>query len=123
MPPEHRNMPLDDAIVLIARNFEAYMLELREKATATVVAPAPAPKKDFVPPDQHTVYLLNLLADSRFLTVDELDRVISYLQTRRHQLAEGAPKAPGWFHFPLYCIRGEGQEKCLLCILSKTYLN
>ena len=104
VPPEHRNMPLDDAIVLIARNFEAYMLELREKATATVVAPAPAPKKDFVPPDQHTVYLLNLLADSRFLTVDELDRVISYLQTRRHQLAEGTPKAPGWFHFLLYVL-------------------
>ena len=121
MPPEHRNMPLDDAIVLIARNFEAYMLELREKATAPVVAPAPAPKKDFVPPDQHTVYLLNLLADSRFLTVDELDRVISYLQTRRHQLAEGALKAPGWFH---YCLRGEGQERSFcLVYFQKTYFN
>ena len=93
-------MPLDDAIVLIARNFEAYMLELREKATAPVVAPTPvAPKKDFIPPDQHTVYLFNLLADSRFLTVEELDRVISYLQSRRHQLADGMPKAAGLFHF------------------------
>ena len=87
-------MLLDEAIVLIEYNFEAYMLELRENATAPVVAPTPvAPKEDFIPPDQHTAYLFNLLADSRFLTAEKLDQAISYLQSLKRQLADGMPKA------------------------------
>lgn len=41
---------------------------------------------DFIPPDEHTKYLLNLLADDRVLTVEELDKVMKYLQERRARL-------------------------------------
>lgn len=93
-PQEHRNMPVDDAVALIGRSFDAYQLAKREKEAAAVAARAPPP---FVPPSQDILYLLNLLADKRQLTVDELDKVIKYLTERRDKLleAEGrlAPQA------------------------------
>ena len=81
-------MPLEDALKLIVRTFEAYIQEIREKATAPPPAPPPpAPARrdtpEFLPPDEHTAYLLNLLADNRILTLEELERVIGYLEKRR----------------------------------------
>ncbi|KAF7270632.1 nuclear receptor coactivator protein neosin [Rhynchophorus ferrugineus] len=77
IPQEHRNMPLDDALVLISRNFEAYMRG--EK-------PQPEDPNKMNLSDQHpkpVQMLLNLLAENRMLTSSQYDRVIKYLQERR----------------------------------------
>ena len=87
-------MPLEDALAFVSRNFVDYLKEKELKAVQTAPAPAkPAISTDFTPPDKQTSYLLNLLADNRFLTVDELDNVVDYLLSRREQLAKqtGAP--------------------------------
>lgn len=77
-------MPLDDALVLIGKKFEEYAREIREKGSAT----GPRGVEDFLPPTPQIHYLLNLLCDNRFLNIDELDRVISYLNDRRKRLLE-----------------------------------
>jgi hypothetical protein len=116
-PAEHRNMPYEDAMKLIARNFETYMQEMREKAARApaavisaarpglppvraaplAVVAAPAPKPEFVLPDSDTHYLLNLLADNRYLALDELDKVLRYLDLRYERLArqQGVPDRRG----------------------------
>ncbi|CAL1528072.1 unnamed protein product [Lymnaea stagnalis] len=97
VPQEHRNMPLDDAIALVGRSFEKYVEGLREKAKAASVplttAVAPISARVFLPASAEVAYLLNLLADNRALTVDELNTVIKYLQERRDKLidAESRP--------------------------------
>ncbi|KAI8790690.1 nuclear receptor coactivator 5 [Biomphalaria glabrata] len=90
VPQEHRNMPLDDAIALVGRSFEKYVEGLREKAKA---AAAPLTARVFLPATAEVAYLLNLLADNRALTIDELNTVIKYLQERRDKLidAESRP--------------------------------
>ncbi|ESN94806.1 hypothetical protein HELRODRAFT_193795 [Helobdella robusta] len=89
-PQEHRNMPLDDAITLITRSFDKYVLNKKERLTAAANA-----KDVFQPPGQNIVYLLNLLADIRFLTVPELDSVLEYLVERRNLLAR-TKNIPPW---------------------------
>ena len=107
-------MPYEDAMKLIARNFEAYLIELRAKSARSVtplvtppagrpvlppthVVPAAVPsvvaKPEFVLPDSDTHYLLNLLADNRYLTLDELHKVLRYLELRYDRLArsQGVP--------------------------------
>lgn len=90
-------MPLDDAIMLIGRSFEKYVEGLREKAKAAatplVATAAPISTRVFLPASAEVAYLLNLLADNRALTVDELNTVIKYLQERRDKLidAESRP--------------------------------
>lgn len=52
--PEHRNMPLEDAISLLARNFDAYLL--REKASRpseVSVVPATGPLTAINLTDRH----------------------------------------------------------------------
>ena len=111
-------MPLKDALTLMKSDFEevreriAKGLPLSAPAVAsspTPAAPAPPPAAAarpppatgtgdpaFVQPDKHTHYLLNLLADNRILTLEELDTVMDYLQERRKKLAGGAaPLRPG----------------------------
>ena len=117
-PAEHRNMPYEDAMKLIARNFEAYLLDLRAKSARSVtplatpaagrpvlpptrVVPSSVPsvvtKPEFVLPDSDTHYLLNLLADNRYLTLDELHKVLRYLELRYDRLArtQGLPSHRG----------------------------
>lgn len=89
---EHRNMPLDDAVALIGRSFVKYVEGLRGKpqAPAATLPPsssAPATRV-FLPPSTEVVYLFNLLADNRAVTVAELDVVIGYLQERREKLID-----------------------------------
>ncbi len=101
-------MPMDDALVLMSKKFEDYRRELvREKAAPPPVAPSPAAHvpppapvaaaasrptpsvpDDFLPPSPQIHYLLNLLSDNRFLNVEELDSIISYLSDRRKRLVE-----------------------------------
>ncbi|KAF9786586.1 hypothetical protein SFRURICE_016309 [Spodoptera frugiperda] len=63
---EHRNMPLEDALQLLSRNFQ----EVQRGG----------------PSGREAVYaLLGQLADGRTLTVLQYDKVIEYLQERREQ--------------------------------------
>ena len=117
-------MPLEDAMKLVARNFDAYLKDLREKQlraagppTAAPMSAAAAAKAEFTLPDAETHYLLNLLADNRFLSIEELDTVLRYLDDRRDRLAtlQGLPTKKGegltscglvkyWFVAELFCL-------------------
>ena len=95
-------MPLDDALILVGRKFEEYIQDIRAKSAPPPVVPrtgGPPGSQDFLPPDGQVHYLLNLLADNRFLTLEELDKVISYLNERRKSMAAGGP---GMAHFFIY---------------------
>lgn len=87
---EHRNMPLEDAMKLVASSFEKYIQTQREKAAvppAGVPSAAPAAgAPPFLPPSADIAYLLNLLADNRQLTIVELGKVIDYLKERKDKL-------------------------------------
>lgn len=85
---EHRNMPFDDAMSLLAINFDQYVRDQKEKATsqAALAPAAAAATPSFKLPDHHMHYLLNLLADKRYLSLDEIDQVMKYLQERRNEL-------------------------------------
>lgn len=66
LPQEHRNMPIEDALQLLSRNFQ----EVQRGG----------------PSGREAVYaLLGQLADGRTLTVLQYDKVIEYLQERREQ--------------------------------------
>ncbi|XP_069692035.1 nuclear receptor coactivator 5-like isoform X2 [Periplaneta americana] len=84
LPQEHRNMPLEDAVPLIMRNFEAYMRG--EKMPTTIPTPISVVSSSVPLTDRHPEaiqVLLNLLSDNRQLTVLQYDRVIRYLQDKR----------------------------------------
>ncbi|NWX12263.1 NCOA5 protein, partial [Aegotheles bennettii] len=103
---EHRNMPQADAMVLVARNYERYKTESREKEREEIARQAakmadeavlqererPPPGEEGVrgghPPGIQT--LLNLLADNRYLTAEETDKVINYLRDRKERLLRGS---------------------------------
>ncbi|NXX41728.1 NCOA5 protein, partial [Tricholaema leucomelas] len=105
-PQEHRNMPQADAMVLVARNYERYKTESREKEREEIARQAakmadeavlqerdrPPPLEEGVrgghPPGIQT--LLNLLADNRYLTAEETDKVINYLRERKERLLRGS---------------------------------
>ncbi|KAH8018247.1 hypothetical protein HPB51_000858 [Rhipicephalus microplus] len=70
---EHRNMPLDDSLKLVARHF-------REQVEAQKAA---AGGPDHLGPDRELQFLLKLLVDSKYLSIPELDRIIKYLTERR----------------------------------------
>ncbi|CAH2090983.1 unnamed protein product [Euphydryas editha] len=66
LPQEHRNMPIEDALQLLSRNFQ----EVQRGG----------------PSGREAVYaLLGQLADGRSLTVLQYDKVIEYLRERREQ--------------------------------------
>ncbi len=67
---EHRNMPLEDAMGFIAKNFEA-----------AVDGKLPGVTGDVLPEDIRTV--LGFLADNRPLSVMEYDKLIRYFSIRR----------------------------------------
>ncbi|XP_039555715.1 nuclear receptor coactivator 5 isoform X2 [Passer montanus] len=105
-PQEHRNMPQADAMVLVARNYERYKTESREKEREEIARQAakmadeailqererPPPMEEGVrgghPPGIQT--LLNLLADNRYVTAEEIDKVINYLRDRKERLLRGS---------------------------------
>lgn len=101
-------MPQADAMVLVARNYERYKAETREKEREEIARQAakmadeailqererPPPMEEGArgghhhPPGIQT--LLNLLADNRYLTAEETDKVINYLRDRKERLLRGS---------------------------------
>ncbi|XP_023290629.1 PE-PGRS family protein PE_PGRS30 isoform X1 [Orussus abietinus] len=77
LPQEHRNMPLEDAINLITRDFANYKSGGRS-------VPLNTPFANERHPDAIQV-LLNMLADNHQLTVLQYDRVIKYLEVKREE--------------------------------------
>ncbi|KAM4613212.1 nuclear receptor coactivator 5 isoform 2-T2 [Polymixia lowei] len=108
-PQEHRNMPMQDAMVLVAHNYDAYKVEHRDKEREEIARKAAKMADDVLlrEPDReaHPISLLTtitLLSESRFVTPDELDTLISYLKDKRTRMvrnstdphaAEGQPPA------------------------------
>ncbi|KYQ46885.1 Nuclear receptor coactivator 5 [Trachymyrmex zeteki] len=77
LPQEHRNMPVEDAINLISRDFTNYKSGGRS-------VPLNTPLASERHPDAIQV-LLNMLADNHQLTVLQYDRVIKYLDMKREE--------------------------------------
>lgn len=74
---EHRNMPADDALALINRDFSNYKSGGRG-------VPFNTPFATDRHPDAIQV-LLNMLADNHQLTVLQYERVIKYLEVKREE--------------------------------------
>ncbi|XP_048352570.1 nuclear receptor coactivator 5 isoform X2 [Sphaerodactylus townsendi] len=110
-PQEHRNMPQADAMVLVARNYDRYKSEVREKEREEIARQAakmadetilqererPSPTGEGVrgghPPGIQS--LLNLLADNRYLTAEETDKIINYLrELKERQMRASADPLP-----------------------------
>ncbi|XP_066442820.1 nuclear receptor coactivator 5 isoform X1 [Eleutherodactylus coqui] len=99
-PQEHRNMPLADAMVLVARSFERYKVEKRDKDREDIAKQAAKLSTDAflreralamdegirAPPPSGIMTLLNLLSDNRYVTPDEIDKVILYLRDRKERM-------------------------------------
>lgn len=84
IPAEHRNMPLDDAIALIVRNFQQLCQgEKGDIIGDTDESPyASIPLSNLRHPDS-IQHLANLLAENRTLTVLQFDCLLKYLKERR----------------------------------------
>lgn len=84
VPAEHRNMPTEDAISFICKDFEdrlrAEQLEKSKFRPMGGAARAPSLQDKHPEPIQN---MLNLLANNRQLTVLQYDRLIKYLGERK----------------------------------------
>lgn len=86
IPAEHRNMPMDDALELINRNFlQLEQGESGDIANDTDESPYAAIPKASTCHTDSVQHLANLFADNRCLTVIQYDCLIKYLQERREQ--------------------------------------
>ncbi|KAK2915329.1 nuclear receptor coactivator 5 isoform X3 [Channa argus] len=92
-PQEHRNMPMQDAMMLVAHNYDAYKVENREKERDEIARKAAKMADDVLlrEPDResHPVSVLTaitLLSENRFLTPEELDSLVAYLKDKRARL-------------------------------------
>ncbi|XP_068918835.1 nuclear receptor coactivator 5 isoform X4 [Petaurus breviceps papuanus] len=103
-PQEHRNMPQADAMVLVARNYERYKTESREKEREEIARQAAKMADEAIMQERERAAatpmeegvrgghppaiqsLLNLLADNRYLTAEETDKIINYLRERKERL-------------------------------------
>ncbi|XP_063315245.1 nuclear receptor coactivator 5 isoform X3 [Pelobates fuscus] len=102
---EHRNMPLADAMVLVARNHEQFKSEARDKEREDIARQATKMSTDALlreraPPMDEGLRgthpptiqpLLALLADNRYVTPEEMDKVILYLRDRKDRLLSADP--------------------------------
>lgn len=96
-PQEHRNMPMQDAMMLISHNFDTYKVENREKEREEIARKAAKMADDVLlrEPDResHPVSALTpitLLHENRFVTPEELDILIAYLKDKRARLVRPA---------------------------------
>lgn len=82
-PAEHRNMPLDDAIEFVFKNFQQLIRGEQGTTDDDQNSQLSAiPHTELRHPDS-TQHLINILAENRCLTVLQLDALIKYLQERR----------------------------------------
>lgn len=94
---EHRNMPLDDALALIVKNFEAYMKGERSPVIPPVGA-VPVTAAGIPLGDKHPEMiqaLLNILVENRPLTVLQYEKIIGYLQEKKDHLVKSEPTKSG----------------------------
>ncbi|XP_013864096.1 nuclear receptor coactivator 5 isoform X2 [Austrofundulus limnaeus] len=96
-PQEHRNMPMQDAMMLVAHNYDTYKVENREKEREEIARKAAKMADDVLlreaDRESHPTSVLTsitLLSENRFLTPEELDRLIAYLQDKRARLVRGS---------------------------------
>ncbi|XP_050968374.1 nuclear receptor coactivator 5 isoform X2 [Labeo rohita] len=99
-PQEHRNMPMQDAMVLVAHNFDSFKVEHRAKERDEIARKAAKMADEVLmrEPDRegHPASLLThitLLSECRFMTPDELARLIDYLRDKRDRLVRGTTDA------------------------------
>ncbi|XP_026161778.1 nuclear receptor coactivator 5 isoform X3 [Mastacembelus armatus] len=96
-PQEHRNMPMQDAMMLVAHNYDSYKVENREKEREEIARKAAKMADDVLlrEPDResHPISVLTaitLLSENRFVTPEELDSLIAYLKDKRARLVRSA---------------------------------
>ncbi|XP_042364284.1 nuclear receptor coactivator 5 isoform X2 [Plectropomus leopardus] len=92
-PQEHRNMPMQDAMMLVAHNYDAYKVENREKEREEIARKAAKMADDVLlresDRESHPISLLTtitLLAENRFVTPEEVDSLIAYLKDKRARM-------------------------------------
>ncbi|XP_041837315.1 nuclear receptor coactivator 5 isoform X2 [Melanotaenia boesemani] len=100
-PQEHRNMPMQDAMMLVAHNYDTYKVENREKEREEIARKAAKMADDVLlrEPDRegHPISLLTaitLLSENRFLTPEELDSLVAYLKDKRARLVRSSGGDP-----------------------------
>ncbi|XP_078411537.1 nuclear receptor coactivator 5 isoform X2 [Cetorhinus maximus] len=113
-PQEHRNMPMADAMILVARNYERYKTETREKEREEVARKAAKMADEVIMREREPTQggleergnppsiqpLLNLLADGRYLTIEEIDKIIEYLREKKERFLRGGDSLHGSVHNP-----------------------
>ncbi|XP_042615034.1 nuclear receptor coactivator 5-like isoform X2 [Cyprinus carpio] len=96
-PQEHRNMPMQDAMVLVAHNFDSFKVEHLAKERDELVRKAAKmadevlmrePEREGHPASVLTH--ITLLSEGRFMTPDELARLIDYLRDKRDRLVRSS---------------------------------
>lgn len=100
-PQEHRNMPMQDAMVLVAHNYDAYKVEHRDKERDEIARKAAKMADDVLlrEPDREShpisqLTTITLLTENRFVTPEELDSMILYLKDKRERLVRGSDAHP-----------------------------
>uniref|UniRef100_A0A1A7WFW4 Nuclear receptor coactivator 5 n=2 Tax=Iconisemion striatum TaxID=60296 RepID=A0A1A7WFW4_9TELE len=100
-PQEHRNMPMQDAMMLVAHSFDTFKVENREKEREEIARKAAKMADDVLlreaDRESHPVSVLTgitLLAENRFLTPEELDSLIAYLKDKRARLVRSPADPP-----------------------------
>ncbi|KAG5454810.1 Nuclear receptor coactivator 5 [Clonorchis sinensis] len=88
---EHRNMPLDDAMLLLQKEYDTYLATENEAPAMVPLSSEPTPMADpedhtFLAPSRNMVTLLRMLADSRILSIGELDEISAFVQERKRRL-------------------------------------
>ncbi|SPP76223.1 uncharacterized protein LOC117579731 [Drosophila guanche] len=81
VPAEHRNMPLEDAVTLIATDFR---LKAQRDAVNTTSMPVARPHHQRRHPDQMQ-QLIEMLADNRPLTALQYECIIKYVEVERQE--------------------------------------
>ncbi|XP_044283659.1 nuclear receptor coactivator 5-like isoform X1 [Varanus komodoensis] len=90
----HRNMPMEDALALIAKEFEKIIAEREQQERTEISHKAADLADDYLERELYESYhvplgirhLLFLLSEGKHLYVEELNSVSDYLKTRRNKL-------------------------------------